>query len=93
MRWHFDRLFASTGRRLQLLGMLVKFETKSNRVKGLAFHPTRPWILTSQHNGTVQIWDYRMGTMVSKYDEHEGMCAPSFVAGRRLGRAACADKF
>lgn len=25
--------------------MLTKFETKSPRVKGLAFHPKRPWIL------------------------------------------------
>ena len=26
--------------------MLTKFETKSARVKGLSFHPKRPWILT-----------------------------------------------
>nr|AAB23907.1 xenin 25=xenopsin homolog [human, gastric mucosa, Peptide, 25 aa] [Homo sapiens] len=25
--------------------MLTKFETKSARVKGLSFHPKRPWIL------------------------------------------------
>ena len=25
--------------------MLTKFETKSNRVKGLSFHPSRPWVL------------------------------------------------
>lgn len=52
--------------------MLIKFESKSNRVKGLAFHPKRPWLLASLHNGSVQIWDYRMGTLVDKYDEHEG---------------------
>ena len=33
--------------------MLTKFETKRNRVKGLAFHPRRPWILASLHNGVV----------------------------------------
>ena len=75
--------------------MLTKFETKSARVKGLAFHPKRPWVLARQvlirpffinlwrqvltsdffhslHNGCVQLWDYRMCTMIDKFDEHDG---------------------
>lgn len=52
--------------------MLTKFETKSPRVKGLAFHPKRPWILASLHNGVIQLWDYRMCTLLEKFDEHEG---------------------
>lgn len=52
--------------------MLTKFESKSNRVKGLAFHPVRPWILASLHNGQIQLWDYRMGTLLDKFEEHEG---------------------
>jgi len=52
--------------------MLTKFETKSPRVKGLTFHPTRPWILASLHNGTIQLWDYRMCTLLEKFDEHDG---------------------
>eukprot|EP00731_Ephydatia_muelleri_P009629 Em0005g215a len=52
--------------------MLTKFETKSHRVKGLAFHPTRPWILASLHNGVIQLWDYRMCTLLDRYDEHDG---------------------
>jgi len=52
--------------------MLTKFETKSARVKGLAFHPKRPWVLASLHNGCVQLWDYRMCTMIDKFDEHDG---------------------
>lgn len=52
---------------------LIKLETRSNRVKGLAFHPRRPWILTSLHNGVIQLYDYRMGTLVDKYEEHEGV--------------------
>jgi WD40 repeat protein len=52
--------------------MLTKFESKSNRVKGLAFHPQRPWILTSLHNGVIQLWDYRMGTLLERFDEHDG---------------------
>ncbi len=69
--------------------MLTKFETKSNRVKGLAFHPTRPWILASLHNGTIQLWDYRMGTLIDRFDEHDGpvrgvdfhRTQPLFVSG------------
>ncbi|KIM31135.1 hypothetical protein M408DRAFT_327425 [Serendipita vermifera MAFF 305830] len=52
--------------------MLTKFESKSNRVKGLAFHPTRPLIAASLHNGSVQLWNYQMGTLVDRFDEHDG---------------------
>ncbi|XP_059167634.1 coatomer subunit alpha-like [Physella acuta] len=52
--------------------MLTKFETKSARVKGLSFHPKRPWVLASLHNGVVQLWDYRMCTLIDKFDEHDG---------------------
>jgi len=69
--------------------MLTKFETKSNRVKGLAFHPSRPWVLASLHNGVVQLWDFRMGTLLERFDEHDGpvrgVCfhqkQPIFVTG------------
>eukprot|EP01113_Clastostelium_recurvatum_P048774 TRINITY_DN894_c0_g1_i4.p1 TRINITY_DN894_c0_g1~~TRINITY_DN894_c0_g1_i4.p1 ORF type:complete len:1261 (+),score=453.13 TRINITY_DN894_c0_g1_i4:106-3888(+) len=69
--------------------MLTKFETKSNRVKGLSFHPARPWILASLHNGIIQLWDYRIRTLLDKFDEHEGpvrgICfhstQPLFVSG------------
>uniref|UniRef100_A0A8C7RFE9 Coatomer WD associated region domain-containing protein n=1 Tax=Oncorhynchus mykiss TaxID=8022 RepID=A0A8C7RFE9_ONCMY len=53
--------------------MLTKFETKSARVKGLSFHPKRPWILASLHNGVIQLWDYRMCTLIDKFDEHDGV--------------------
>ncbi|KAL9643593.1 hypothetical protein ABK040_010206 [Willaertia magna] len=55
--------------------MIIKFETKSQRVKGLCFHPKRPWILASLHSvntGVIQLWDYRMGTMIDSFHEHEG---------------------
>ncbi|KAK5639332.1 hypothetical protein RI129_011824 [Pyrocoelia pectoralis] len=69
--------------------MLTKFESKSARVKGLSFHPKRPWILTSLHNGVIQLWDYRMCTLLEKFDEHDGpvrgICfhnqQPLFVSG------------
>eukprot|EP00897_Mesotaenium_endlicherianum_P007973 jgi/Mesen1/7203/ME000371S06296 len=69
--------------------MLTKFETKSNRVKGLSFHPRRPWILASLHSGVIQLWDYRMGTLIDRFDEHDGpvrgvhfhKSQPLFVSG------------
>eukprot|EP00049_Salpingoeca_infusionum_P027282 m.31496 g.31496 ORF g.31496 m.31496 type:complete len:1209 (-) comp9423_c0_seq1:1240-4866(-) len=69
--------------------MLTKFEAKSPRVKGVAFHPTRPWVLASLHNGLIHLYDYRMGTLVDKFDEHDGpvrgldfhQSQPIFVSG------------
>ncbi|XP_039141352.1 coatomer subunit alpha-3-like [Dioscorea cayenensis subsp. rotundata] len=69
--------------------MLTKFETKSNRVKGLSFHSKRPWILSSLHSGVIQLWDYRMGTLIDRFDEHDGpvrgvhfhKSQPLFVSG------------
>eukprot|EP00934_Nitzschia_sp_Nitz4_P007542 Nitzschia sp. Nitz4//scaffold198_size39746//24020//28043//NITZ4_007604-RA/size39746-augustus-gene-0.29-mRNA-1//1//CDS//3329540527//7532//frame0 len=52
--------------------MLTKFESKSARVKGLAFHPHRPWVCASLHNGVIQLWDYRVGTVIDRFEEHEG---------------------
>ena len=47
------------------------FETKIN-VLGVSFHPRRPWVLSSLSTGIIQLWDYRMGTMIDKFDEHDG---------------------
>jgi coatomer protein complex subunit alpha (xenin) len=60
-------------------GMLTKFESKSNRVKGVAFHPTRPWVLASLHNGVVQLWDYRIKTLIDRFDEHDGKCINNVI--------------
>lgn len=46
--------------------------TQSNRVKGISFHAKRPWILAALHSGTIQLWDYKLGTLVDKFEEHEG---------------------
>lgn len=48
--------------------MKTKFTVKSSRVKGASFHPSRPWILVSLHSGVVQIWDYKIGTQVAKFE-------------------------
>lgn len=41
-------------------------------MKGVAFHPKRPWVLASLHSGSIQLWDYKLGTLVERYEEHEG---------------------
>ncbi|KAF8424017.1 coatomer WD associated region-domain-containing protein [Tirmania nivea] len=69
--------------------MLTKFESKSSRAKGIAFHPKRPWILVSLHSSTIQLWDYRMGTLIDRFEEHDGpvrgvdfhRTQPLFVSG------------
>lgn len=53
--------------------MLIKFTTQSNRVKGLSFHPKRPWILASLHDGHIHLYDYRMKTIIETFSEHEGI--------------------
>lgn len=51
---------------------ITLFETESTRVKSIAFHPTRPWLLVALHSGSIQLWDYRIKTLISKFDEHKG---------------------
>ena len=53
--------------------MKTQFETKSNRVKAVAFHPTRPWVLASLHNGIIQLWDYRLKFLLDQFDQHQGL--------------------
>lgn len=48
--------------------MKLKFEAKSARVKGISFHPSKPWVITGLHNGEIQIWDYNMKINVAKFE-------------------------
>jgi coatomer protein complex subunit alpha (xenin) len=51
--------------------------------------PARPWILVSLHSSTIQLWDYRMGTLIDRFEEHDGpvrgidfhKTQPLFVSG------------
>ena len=69
--------------------LTLQFESKSSRAKGVAFHPKRPWILVALHSSTIQLWDYRMGTLIDRYEEHDGpvrgvdfhQTQPMFVSG------------
>ncbi|CAF5100363.1 unnamed protein product [Rotaria sp. Silwood1] len=69
--------------------MLTTFESYSACVKGLNFHSKRPWILASLHSTIIQLWDYRMKTLIDKFDGHDGPvrgihfhhAQPFFVSG------------
>ncbi|PKI84976.1 hypothetical protein MVES1_001325 [Malassezia vespertilionis] len=52
--------------------MLTKFESKSNRVKGIAFHPKLALLASSLHNGSIQLWNYQTGTIYERLEDHEG---------------------
>ena len=42
--------------------------TRSDRVKGIDFHPSEPWILTTLYSGKVEIWSYETKTLVKSID-------------------------
>jgi coatomer protein complex subunit alpha (xenin) len=51
---------------------LIKHDIRSQRVKGVCFHPKRPWVLIGLHSGVVQLLDYRTGNTVDRFEEHDG---------------------
>ncbi|KAK9466750.1 coatomer WD associated region-domain-containing protein [Lipomyces arxii] len=44
---------------------------RSDRVKGIDFHPTEPWILATLYSGNVQIWSYETQTIIKTFDVTE----------------------
>ena len=55
----------------------------------MSFHPSRTWVLVSLHDGHIQLWDYRMGSLLETFTDHEGpvrgvdfhITQPLFVSG------------
>ena len=68
------------------LSIIRKFEAKTNRVKGLTFHPHRPWILVSLHTGVIQLYDYRMEILLDSFEEHEGLSTYLHLSPSPLSR-------
>lgn len=57
---------------LYLLNLLQrKLFSRSDRVKGVDFHPTEPWILTGLYNGTVNIYNHETGALVKTFEVSE----------------------
>ncbi|BGP24625.1 hypothetical protein JCM10295v2_003543 [Rhodotorula toruloides] len=60
--------------------MLTKFESRSNRVKGISFHPRLTLLAASLHSGSIQLWNFQMGVLVDRFEEHDGESRhPGFV--------------
>ncbi|EAY21451.1 cotamer alpha, putative [Trichomonas vaginalis G3] len=47
--------------------MKVKIDIEAPRVKGICFHPSRPWVLYSTHTGMVVIYDYDINVELQSY--------------------------
>ncbi|RFU78382.1 coatomer subunit beta [Trichoderma arundinaceum] len=46
----------------------VKLYARSERVKGIDFHPQEPWILTTLYSGHVNIWSYETQQIVKSFE-------------------------
>lgn len=54
-----------------LLDVNRKLFARSDRVKGVDFHPTEPWLLTGLYNGTVNIYNHDTGALVKTFEVAE----------------------
>ncbi|KAF7432578.1 hypothetical protein PC9H_004520 [Pleurotus ostreatus] len=48
-----------------------KLFSRSDRVKGVDFHPTEPWLLTGLYNGTVNIYNHETGALIKTFEVAE----------------------
>jgi WD40 repeat protein len=48
-----------------------KLFSRSDRVKGVDFHPTGPWLLAGLYNGTVNIYNHETGAVVTMFEVAE----------------------
>ncbi|KAH3667213.1 hypothetical protein OGAPHI_002862 [Ogataea philodendri] len=51
-----------------LFKIVADQNARSDRVKGIDFHPTEPWVLTTLYSGKVEIWSYETGSVVKTID-------------------------
>ncbi|VDB90110.1 unnamed protein product [Peniophora sp. CBMAI 1063] len=54
-----------------LLDVQRKQFNRSDRVKGVDFHPTEPWLLAGLYNGTVNIYNHETGALVKSFEVSE----------------------
>lgn len=48
----------------------AQLNLQTERVKCVAFHPKRPWVIFSCHNGVVELWDYVTKALIDKFRAH-----------------------
>ncbi|KAF9535194.1 coatomer protein [Crepidotus variabilis] len=54
-----------------LFEVTKKLFSRSDRVKGVDFHPTEPWLIAGLYNGTVQIYNTTTGSIVKTFEVAE----------------------
>eukprot|EP01114_Cavostelium_apophysatum_P001009 TRINITY_DN10870_c0_g2_i3.p1 TRINITY_DN10870_c0_g2~~TRINITY_DN10870_c0_g2_i3.p1 ORF type:complete len:811 (+),score=108.65 TRINITY_DN10870_c0_g2_i3:124-2556(+) len=71
----------------------ILFETASDRVKGLSFHPKQPWILCSLINGNIDLYDYQSGSLLHNFGQCSGpVRSVHFHSSLPLFASGCDDK-
>lgn len=70
-----------------------EFDQRSERVKCVDLHPTKPWILLSLYSGTVSIWNYEsLATEKSFKITESPVRSAKFIAGKDWFVAGADDK-
>ncbi|KAH3681923.1 hypothetical protein WICPIJ_007119, partial [Wickerhamomyces pijperi] len=63
------------------LDIKKQFLARTDRVKGIDFHPSEPWVLITLYSGNVEIWNFETSTKVKTIDVCEVPCrAGKFIA-------------
>jgi coatomer subunit beta' len=66
---------------------------RSERVKGIDFHPTEPWVLTTLYSGHVHIWSYETGTTIKTFELTDVPVRAGRFIARRNWLVAGSDDF
>ncbi|KIY50151.1 coatomer protein [Fistulina hepatica ATCC 64428] len=69
-----------------------KLLARSDRVKGVDFHPTEPWLLTGLYNGTVLIYNHETGATIRTFEVADvPVRCVKFIARKNWFVAGCDD--
>ena len=66
---------------------------RSERVKGIDFHPTEPWVLATLYSGHVHIWSYETGSIVKTFELTDVPVRAGRFIARKNWLAAGSDDF
>lgn len=70
-----------------------QFSSRTARVKGIDFHPTEPWVLTTLYSGRVEIWSYETGAKIKSIDVTEVPIRAGCFVARKNWIVVGADDF
>ncbi|SMN19022.1 similar to Saccharomyces cerevisiae YGL137W SEC27 Essential beta'-coat protein of the COPI coatomer, involved in ER-to-Golgi and Golgi-to-ER transport [Maudiozyma saulgeensis] len=74
------------------LDITKTFTNRTNRVKGIDFHPKEPWVLTTLYTGQVEIWNYETKQEVRSIQVTETpVRAGKFIARKNWIVVGCDD--